>query len=197
MRSSGLYGRINSWLDASIKYHYENGNDLELSWLLLTAHSYGNHVTRSSIASFSRIPSSLCLLLFGLLREKKILDFSLSNWNYRSLIRKSSPDSEFWIFMYEAVKRGWTKDKVIVKLIKNDDFFSSLLNSNVSFIEERFLSATRVDLRRRTFSTKELSVKTAAKTGLIRPVGDTPLDEVTAGADVLEVDLGEIDASPF
>lgn len=152
LTQEGMYPLVEKWILSIAARHYRQGEELELSWALMICCAYKIKVGENILSDFERMPRSVPFLLFGVLRKRNLLEFSLSKWNFKSVLKKSGIYGEHWLALYEFVVQGWTKDKQLISLVKNDKVFSSMLARKVTFLNTEVLDARRLNLAKRTFS---------------------------------------------
>jgi hypothetical protein len=75
-----------------------------------------------------------------------------------SRIPKSGPLSQHWLPLYEAVKRGWTRDAALIAAVKGQSTLLRMLEGGVTFLEDRIFDAAAINLRRRTFKRARVAV---------------------------------------
>ena len=150
-RSSYRKRLLTDWVRRTIQSELHKGHDLEVAWCLVIAGVLKIEITEDQIDSFDDMPSSVVFSLFGMLRERKLLKFSLSKWRWRSHYNQSGVLSENWLPIYEAVRRGWTEDKRLVAAVQSNDILNRMLKSDVTFLEDRVFDASTINLRSRTF----------------------------------------------
>ena len=150
--------RIKRWVTATIQTHLSHGHDYEVAWALVISGVLRIPVDKEVMELFDRVPNSVVFAVLGMLHERGLLLFPLSNWPWRAQFRRSGLYGEHWLPFYEAVLRNWTKDKKIVSAVKSHPIFSKMLAQRVTFLEDKILDAAKISVSRRVF-TKSVSRK--------------------------------------
>ena len=72
----------------------------------------------------------------------------MSKWKWRAHVKAAKGlRGEYWLLMYESVKRNWTTDSNIVSSVRNDPILGRMLVAGVTFLDdELFDSARRLEL---------------------------------------------------
>jgi hypothetical protein len=94
-------------------------------------------------------PRSIILAILGLFRERGLLNIPLNNWEWRSDYKRTGIYGENWLFIYEAVRRKWTRDRSFTKPLQDDPLLSNMLAANVSFLNDSFFGAAKATRRRK------------------------------------------------
>jgi hypothetical protein len=153
-----IKNRIGNWVRTTLKTHFQHSNDFELAWCLLIAGVLRIPIEENDITDFDKLPSATVFATLGMLRERNILKFSLSKWDWRISFQKTGIHGEYWLPFYEAVRRKWTTHKGIVTAVKNDSFLSKLLNADVTFLADEILDATQINISKRVFKKAKLNM---------------------------------------
>lgn len=143
--------KIIAWTKAVLKRNLNHDHDFEVAWCLVVCAVLKIDIDNSEIPDNRIMPNASIFALLGLLHEKGLLKVPLSTWPWRAHLKKHGPHSEMWLPFYEAVRRGWTKDKKLVNAIKSDAVFSKMLTAKVTFLEDMIFDAAKIDLTRRVF----------------------------------------------
>lgn len=165
LQSAALLKRISLWTKQSLQNHAARENDYETGWLLLTSAAYGFKVTQEEIGNPSQIPSPIIFTIIGLLNEKKLTTIPLSTWKWRQIFPAEGIYGRNWLPLYEAVRRKWTTDKTIASLVNSDQFFQKMLQDQVTFLDLQPISASAINLKKRTYK------KAAGKTNAFAAFG--------------------------
>lgn len=144
--------RVERWIKSVIRRHMPQSHDFEVAWCLMLAGVLKVRLCTADFESFEARPNSAVFALLGMLRERKLLEPSLEKWQWRAQFKKNGIYGEDWLPFYEAVRRGWTKDKGIVTAIRSEPIFKEMLQNNVTFIANDILDAKSINTKRRVFS---------------------------------------------
>jgi hypothetical protein len=87
-----------------------------------------------------------------MLRERKLLSVPLSKWSWRAEFKRTGIFGENWLPYYEAVRRRWTTDKVMIASVNKDPVLGKMLSANVTFLEDQIFDAARIDISKRVFN---------------------------------------------
>ena len=109
---------------------------------------------KDELMSLDVLPHSVVLAILGLMNEKHLLKFSFNSWAWKKKLKETGELGEYWLPYYEAVLRGWTKDKKMVAAIKSQPVFSKMLAAKVTFLEDAAMTAGKIDLKKRVFGKK-------------------------------------------
>jgi hypothetical protein len=150
--------RIKAWIKSILKEHLRNGHHFELSWALLVAAAFNISLDASDLPIHEELRSPVIFCLLALLHERKLLGITLQQLGWRSHFRSHGITSENWLPLYEAVRRGWTKDRKIVQELQSVPLFADMLRKDVTFLEDRALNPRQIDLQRRTFKVGSASL---------------------------------------
>lgn len=141
--------RIERWCRSSIKAHLKRGHDYEVAWSLVVCGILKIKLHKIDIDGSASVPPPTILALFGLLREQRLLEVPLSHWPWKSKLKKLGVLDHYWLPFYEAVRRGWSKDKNLAKAVQNHPVLAKMLISNVTFLEDNIFDAARINLSSR------------------------------------------------
>jgi hypothetical protein len=144
-------GRIKGWIISILREHLRSGHHFEISWALLVAAAFNIPLEATDLPLHEELRSPIVFCLLALLQERKLLGITLQQIRWRSHFRTQGVTSENWLPLYEAVKRGWTRDKKIVQEVQSVPLLADMLKAGVTFLEDRALSPVQIDLQRRTF----------------------------------------------
>jgi hypothetical protein len=151
--------RVHSWIRSILAIHLPQGHNFEVAWSLVAAGVLRIKLEETDVPTDSTFPGSIVLALFGLLRERRLIGFSLSRWDWRGILRAQGIFGENWLFLYEAVRRKWTKDKKLISYANSHTILSQALKENVAFLRDDVLDAQRINLDRRTFRTTKIDLR--------------------------------------
>lgn len=167
--------RIERWCRSTIKMHIRHGHDFEVSWALVICGILKIKLRKSDLDGSNGLPSPTTLALLGLLKEKKLLEFSLSVWPWKAKLKQIGPFEQYWLPFYEAVLRGWTKEKALVAAIKSNPVLASMLAHNVTFLEDSIFDTARINIGKfrsgSSFITTAAGIERFRKTGVLRGLG--------------------------
>jgi len=144
--------RVTSWLMHMISSHIQQFHDAEAAWCLVAAGVFQLHLTERELHPDQGRPGPIVFAIIGLLTARGQVSFPLSRWQWRGDFRRAGPLSQHWLPLYEAVRRGWTKDAALIAGIRSQSTLSRVLDNGVTFLEDRIFDAAAIDLRRRTFN---------------------------------------------
>jgi hypothetical protein len=161
--------RIEHWVRSSIRANIQNSNDFETAWYLLVCGVMGISMDEVHFNPSTHSPNSVVFAILGLLRERNLLKFSLDKWKWRARFNKNGPLKETWLPHYEAVRRKWTKDPQTISAITNDPLLNDMLQAGVTFLEDKALEASAINLSRRSYRVRPARPKT------ITPQSETDL----------------------
>lgn len=108
------------------------------------------------------VPAPTILALLGLLHERKLLTTPLSSWPWRAELKKTGVFDQYWLPFYEAVRRGWTSDKVLIQRVKANPVLARMLSSKVTFLEDRIFEAAQINISTRIFRSRGSRIRTVA-----------------------------------
>lgn len=151
--------RIEHWILLILKLHLPQGHHFEVAWALVVAGVLRISLKRADITLDGTFPGSTILSLFGLLRERRLIDIPLSHWDWRARLRQQGPLGENWLLYYEAVRRKWTNDKYLQKEIQQHPTLALALSENVAFLNDDILDARNINLDKRTFRRRRASAR--------------------------------------
>ena len=144
--------RIRAWISLLLKLHLPQGHHFEVAWALVVAGVLRIQLKEGDdIPVDGTFPGSVVLSLFGLLKERNLIDIPLSRWEWRSRIRKQQALGENWLLHYEAVRRKWTRDAQLQKQIQQQPILALALSENIAFLKDEVLDARIINLDKRTF----------------------------------------------
>ncbi|AWO87300.1 MULTISPECIES: hypothetical protein [Bradyrhizobium] len=149
--------RVHSWIRSILAIHLPQGHNFEVAWSLVAAGVLRIKLEASDVPTDSAFPGSIIIALFGLLWERNLIGFSLSRWDWRGVLRAQGTFGENWLLLYEAVRRGWTKDRKLISHANGHTLLALALKENVAFLRDDVLDARRINLDRRTFRPKAAS----------------------------------------
>jgi hypothetical protein len=144
--------RISTWIKSSFRAHAQHHHDFELAWCLLVSGVYRIILEKDDLASSEIRPSSVVFAMFGMLRERGLLEVPLSYWGWRADLKKDGIVGQNWLPFYEAVRRKWTTDKAMVAAVNAHPIFAKMLANNVTFLEDRIFDAARINVVARVFA---------------------------------------------
>ena len=142
---------IERWVRESVRRGGPGSYEFELVWSLVVSAVFRIQITEEELQPFDQVPSSVAFCILGLLRERGLLSVPLSRWSWRAEFKKSGIYGENWLPVYEAVRRKWTSDQAIRSAVTADWLFNDMLSQNVTFIEDKVLDASELDVNRRVF----------------------------------------------
>jgi hypothetical protein len=148
---------VKAWVSSILRLHLPHNHNFEVAWCLVAAGVLRIKLDPADIPLDGTFPGSVVLSLFGLLRERGLLDIPLSKWNWRARIHREGVLGENWLFAYEAVRRKWTSDRTLKNAMQQHPILALALSENVAFLEEMVLDAKNINLSRRVFSPKKAS----------------------------------------
>ena len=137
-----------------LKLHIRYGHDFEIAWCLLASSVMKITWQKDELMSLDILPHSVVLAILGLMNEKHLLKFSFNSWAWKKKLKETGALGEYWLPYYEAVRRGWTKDKKMVAAIKSQPVFAKMLAAKITFLEDAVMTAGKIDLKKRVFGSK-------------------------------------------
>jgi hypothetical protein len=146
--------RIERWCRSTIKTHIRHGHDFEVAWSLVVCGVLKIKLSKDDLGGGGPVPSPTILTLLGLLHEKKLLTTPLSSWPWRAALKKSGIFDQYWLPFYEAVRRGWTSDKAMIKQVNANPVLARMLSSKVTFLEDRIFEAAQINISTRIFRSR-------------------------------------------
>lgn len=151
LRAETTLGGLAAWLKSMLRQHLTRGHHLEASWCLLVAAALRIHLNEEDLAPIDELLTPVIFCLLALMQKQGLLEKPLQSLGWRSHFRARGPASEYWLPLYEATLRGWTTDRRIIGEVRAIPLFDDMLNKGVTFLEDRVLSSSRIDLKRRVF----------------------------------------------
>jgi hypothetical protein len=152
--------RIERWCRSTIKTHVRHGHDFEVAWSLVVCGVLKIKLHKSDLDGEMPVPSPTILALLGLLHEKGLLTNPLSTWPWKSKIKKLGVLDSYWLPFYESVRRGWSKDKNLVRAVNAHPVLARMLASKVTFLEDRIFDAAQINISSRIFRSRGARIKT-------------------------------------
>lgn len=149
---------IIQWLRQTLNRQVSLGHDSEVAWCLLVGGFMNYKFRKVDLPRFGSPPNAVIFAIMGLMREKNLLPFSLDKWNWRTAFKNAGIFSENWLPMYEAVRRGWTKDKGIIAAVRAEPIFASMLKQNVTFLDDLIFSSALASEGSETYKIEQRSV---------------------------------------
>lgn len=146
-----LKAKILYWIKSIIKLHIKNHRDFEVAWCLVVAGVYRIKFEYSDIDNFDGRVSSVVFAMLAMLRDRGLLLTKLSSFKWRSKVKASGILGHDWLVYYEAVNRGWTKDRAMIAAVNNNVFLGDMLGKKVTFLEDRIFDARHIDISKRAF----------------------------------------------
>jgi hypothetical protein len=143
-----IRGRVERWCRSTIKQHLDRGHDFEISWSLAVCGALKIRLEPQNFNTKS-LPSPSTLALLGLLYEKGYSSIPLSRWPWRARLNHDGVTGSYWLPFYEAVLRGWTKDKSLLNQVNANPILARMLSAGVTFLDDRIFDAARITLPRR------------------------------------------------
>jgi len=165
-KAGAVRSRIVKWIRATLKANQVHSNDFEISWCLVICGVLEIKITKDDLHVGEGMPSAIVFAILGLLHGRGLLEQPLSTWPWRKELKKSGLCGQYWLPFYEAILRGWTKDKTMVAAVNSDPVLSKMLTAKITFLEDRLLEAAKISISRRVFSpNKPLEPKQQPHTG--------------------------------
>ena len=121
------------WLGQIFAAHTHRGHDMEIANALVICGIIGMPVTKSFVGFKGCEASPVPLAILGLLGEDGLLDEPWDNWKLEATATPAN--GRYWLPYYEAVYRKWTRDIRLIEAFSEDDFFMSLAEADVSFLD--------------------------------------------------------------
>jgi hypothetical protein len=149
-----IKARVHSWIRSIIAIHLPQGHNFEVAWSLVAAGVLRIRLADGDVPLDGTFPGSIVLALFGLLRERNLVSFPLSRWDWRGRLRDQGKFGENWLFLHEAVRRKWTTDTKLIGYANGHPLMAQALQENIAFLRDDILDAQRINLDRRTFRPK-------------------------------------------
>ncbi len=149
--SKNLVPKIERSLKRLVNLHHQHGHDSEVAWCLLAASVLRVSWDFVELGSPDSLPRPAVFAIVGLMHEHGLLNFSLSKWPWKSQLKTAGIMGDHWLPFYESVRRGWTKDKVMINAVKSHPVLSKMLSHDVTFLEDSALKARKIDLKKRVF----------------------------------------------
>jgi hypothetical protein len=143
--------RVHNWIRSIVAIHLPQGHNFEVAWSLVAAGVLRIRLDDGDVPLDGTFPGSIVLALLGLLRERNLVSFPLSRWDWRGQLRAQGTFGENWLLLHEAVRRKWTTDKKLIGYANGHPLMSQALRENVAFLRDDVLDAQRINLDRRTF----------------------------------------------
>ena len=107
----------------------------ELAWLLFWAREIGLKITASTLASVTKLRSSVVALLTLDLQQRGLVDGPLNLSFWQNFATADGLKSEMWMVAYEATKKGWWSPKLPSGFVSGHPFFGDLWNKDVEFYD--------------------------------------------------------------
>lgn len=128
------YEKIKDFINVLIKDNIELKNDFEVSWALSFAKNLEITIDEDVSKLLLESDNGIINILVMILHTNNLLIGTLDFSYYKSLFTEDALYDNQWLFCYECCMHNWLgKDKKDIH-IKDDKFFSQLLDSNVTFI---------------------------------------------------------------
>jgi hypothetical protein len=163
--------RVALWTKSMMTTHFQHAHDFELAWCLLVCGVLRLTVGKDDLAPAAARPSSVVFAMLGMLRERGLLSVPLSYWGWRAQFKKNGILGQNWLPFYEAVRRSWTTDNEIVSAVNGHPILAQMLAAKVTFLEDRVLDASRINIVRRVFAKgrRDVGKKAVTAKGRRRP----------------------------
>ncbi|WP_425905800.1 RNA-directed DNA polymerase [Nitrobacter sp. TKz-YC02] len=113
---------VRRWILSILKLHLPQGHHFEVAWCLIAAGVLNIKLNKEDVPADGIFPGSIVLSIFGLLRERSLLNFPLSRWDWRGRIRGHGAFGEDWLLLYESVRRNWTNDPKLLSLARHPPY---------------------------------------------------------------------------
>jgi hypothetical protein len=146
--------RTTRWIRETLNAHSAHDHDYEIAWCLVVCGAMKIKVRKTDIKTGDRLPNPIVLALLGLLSERKLLTAPFSSWSWRTELKKTGIYSQNWLPFYEAVRRKWTTDKVLIRAVKADPIMEKMLTKKVTFLDHRVFEARSIDIVSRVFRSR-------------------------------------------
>jgi hypothetical protein len=128
---------MTSWLRQLFATHTHRGHDMEIANALAICGVLGLHVDREFVAPGNTTVSPVVLAVLGLLSEDGLLAEPWDDWKPKDAGSATGiVNGRDWLPYYEAVRRGWTKESVLLEAFASDGFFMSLVGKAVTFLDK-------------------------------------------------------------
>ncbi len=124
------------WCHQMFIAHAPRGHDLEVSSALVICGVLGITVDRAFIVMDGRSPSPVVLAALGLLSADGLVDEPWDTWRPAPEDAGHLVNGRYWLPHYEAVRREWTQDAVLIEAFTKDSFFARLLAAEVTFLDD-------------------------------------------------------------
>lgn len=146
------------WLRQTLRRQITLKNHSEVAWCLLVGGFMNYKFRKADLPPFGSPPNAVVFAIMGLMREKKLLRFSLDKWDWRATYKVAGIFSENWLPMYEAVRRGWTKDSRIIAAVTADPIFAAMLNHKVTFLDDSIFVSSLANEGSESYKIEQKSV---------------------------------------
>lgn len=124
------------WLRQIFAAHTHRGHDMEIANALAICGVLGLHVDREFVALGGTTVSPVVLAVLGLLSADGLLAEPWDEWKPKDAGSATGIiNGPYWLPYYEAVRRNWTKDFALLRAFTADDFFMSLAEESVTFLD--------------------------------------------------------------
>ncbi|PIH57827.1 RNA-directed DNA polymerase [Paenibacillus sp. LK1] len=129
------YDKILEFVNAQIRDNIEFKNDYEVFWALSFAVKLDIPLIEDVAQLLLKNDNAIVNVLVMILNSKGLLSGELDFSYYKSLLVDDSLYNSSWLFYYECCVQGWLGKDKDDQCIKDDRFFSQLLNCSISFID--------------------------------------------------------------
>jgi hypothetical protein len=141
--------RVSKRLRQELRRHSDNGNTLEVIWLLYILRGLSTSVRVSDVRPYvNRLSSSAVALVLLDMESRGLLIGSLNKSDWSSEIDSQvCLSSGLWLLAYEGIRHGWLSDPFS---LATQPFFKPMLDRNIAFYDpRRNVPLTSVTVKRR------------------------------------------------
>lgn len=157
--------KLRRWIVSSIRSNLPKENDLEVALALFICGVLSISLEKNDFPEFETLPGPVSFALIGLLRQHRLLNFPLGEWNWRPTYKQMGATSPIWLPLYEAVLRGWTSDKSLEKEVTKLPLLNELRKNKVTFLDDGLFKLAQINFARRfyTFKNKKITANRTVK----------------------------------
>jgi len=128
------YERLEEFINLLIRDNVDVNNDFEVVWALSFAMRLNIKITQETSWMLLKNDNAIINIFTMMLDSKGLLTGELDFTYYESLLTSESLYDSSWLFYYESCMQGWLGKDKNCPLLKEDKFFSQLVNQDITFI---------------------------------------------------------------
>jgi len=132
-----LLTSVGNFIERVIVDHASYNHHFEIAWILWLSRSLNIRLSASASKLVSRIENSVCAILALHLRQRRLLSGGRGLFSWLGPVTSSELLGSHWLLIYEAAQRDSWSIAGAKSAVRDDSFFSALLDEGISFYHTR------------------------------------------------------------